>query len=419
MYVGINNLARKIKSSYIGVDGVARKVKAIYVGVNGVARLVWQAIKKKITSYLGYTRTGVMNDTSYNYNTVGISHKINNNHCLVLSTGVYINSSSDNPITYLLNISLDDNGTITNYKQSATSVQGSSWTNLIGQFNDVYGAYVFSTNSTPPSRYINSFPLDVSSSATQHQLNYDTNYTSVYTPTSMISIGNDSIFMVAVSGGDTYGYGIQCSSTGTMTRTYYEYMPTSLVNEYTTESSISSKIFKLSGNRFGMLSALRPANGSTDTTIYKSLISIYSYSFDSSGNITLTRTSYSLHTWIDLSTSYKIIPLDDDYFICSGLNTSFGFHIDSNGTTTLTNYLSVLGSYSTRIGNTDSVFSVYNNNYSIVYYDRNANTLSTITTGTVSGVTAGIPYYDEQVLFFNPVYLDGLYKITANKMDFT
>ena len=44
IYVGANDVARKIKGAYVGVDGVARKVKQIYVGVNGVARLVWQSI---------------------------------------------------------------------------------------------------------------------------------------------------------------------------------------------------------------------------------------------------------------------------------------------------------------------------------------------------------------------------------------
>ena len=39
-YIGVNDVARKIKGAYVGVDGVARKVKNIYVGVNNVAQLV-------------------------------------------------------------------------------------------------------------------------------------------------------------------------------------------------------------------------------------------------------------------------------------------------------------------------------------------------------------------------------------------
>ena len=41
-YVGVNNIARNIKSIYVGVNGVARKIKKAYVGVNGVAHLFYQ-----------------------------------------------------------------------------------------------------------------------------------------------------------------------------------------------------------------------------------------------------------------------------------------------------------------------------------------------------------------------------------------
>lgn len=37
-YVGIGDVAHKIKSIYVGVDGVAHKVKSAYIGVNGIAR---------------------------------------------------------------------------------------------------------------------------------------------------------------------------------------------------------------------------------------------------------------------------------------------------------------------------------------------------------------------------------------------
>ena len=42
-YLGINNVARKIKKIYIGINGVARKVKKVYIGINGVARLCWSS----------------------------------------------------------------------------------------------------------------------------------------------------------------------------------------------------------------------------------------------------------------------------------------------------------------------------------------------------------------------------------------
>lgn len=51
MYVGVNNVARKVKKVYVGVNGVARKVKKIYVGVNGVARLCWSG--EALLTYYG------------------------------------------------------------------------------------------------------------------------------------------------------------------------------------------------------------------------------------------------------------------------------------------------------------------------------------------------------------------------------
>ena len=43
LYVGIDNLARKVKKMYIGVDGIARKVQKAYVGVDSTARLFFSA----------------------------------------------------------------------------------------------------------------------------------------------------------------------------------------------------------------------------------------------------------------------------------------------------------------------------------------------------------------------------------------
>ena len=40
-YIGVNNVAHKIKKGYIGIDGVARKIKKAYIGIGGVARPCW------------------------------------------------------------------------------------------------------------------------------------------------------------------------------------------------------------------------------------------------------------------------------------------------------------------------------------------------------------------------------------------
>lgn len=40
-YIGVDNIAHKIKKGYIGVDGVARRIRKAYIGVGGVARPCW------------------------------------------------------------------------------------------------------------------------------------------------------------------------------------------------------------------------------------------------------------------------------------------------------------------------------------------------------------------------------------------
>lgn len=40
-YVGVNNVARKIRKGYVGVDGVARRIRKAYIGIGGVARPCW------------------------------------------------------------------------------------------------------------------------------------------------------------------------------------------------------------------------------------------------------------------------------------------------------------------------------------------------------------------------------------------
>lgn len=37
-YIGVDNVAHKIKKAYVGVDGVARRIKKAYIGIGGVAR---------------------------------------------------------------------------------------------------------------------------------------------------------------------------------------------------------------------------------------------------------------------------------------------------------------------------------------------------------------------------------------------
>ena len=41
-YIGVDNVARKLKKGYIGVDNVARKIIKAYIGIGGVARPCWR-----------------------------------------------------------------------------------------------------------------------------------------------------------------------------------------------------------------------------------------------------------------------------------------------------------------------------------------------------------------------------------------
>ena len=60
VYIGIDNISRKISNAYVGVDGVARKIKQIFVGdANGIARLVYTIKKgysKLKTLYFGASK---------------------------------------------------------------------------------------------------------------------------------------------------------------------------------------------------------------------------------------------------------------------------------------------------------------------------------------------------------------------------
>lgn len=71
-YIGIDNVARKVKQPYIGVDNVARKVKSGYVGIDNVAR--------ECFSLISATSVGDL--------AVGTSVYINNCEMIVIQQGL-------------------------------------------------------------------------------------------------------------------------------------------------------------------------------------------------------------------------------------------------------------------------------------------------------------------------------------------
>lgn len=84
-YIGIADIARKIKKGYIGVNGIAKKIKKAYVGVDGTARLCWSGGEIK------YKGTGIISLAETRSNLTGAATK---NHAFFFGgTSVWNNSS--------------------------------------------------------------------------------------------------------------------------------------------------------------------------------------------------------------------------------------------------------------------------------------------------------------------------------------
>ena len=113
-YLGVNDIARKLKSAYLGVDGVARKLTKAYVGdESGIARLAWSS----------NADTLVMVDTislGKNERNVAYSHD-GGNSWEFLSVG---SEYAFLGVTYGNGLFLG----VTQYGEVYTSVDGSAWT---------------------------------------------------------------------------------------------------------------------------------------------------------------------------------------------------------------------------------------------------------------------------------------------------
>ena len=63
MWIGVDNIARRVKNMYIGVDGIAKKVKAAWIGVEGVARLFYKSSTTLLATASRYTNNGTNTTT--------------------------------------------------------------------------------------------------------------------------------------------------------------------------------------------------------------------------------------------------------------------------------------------------------------------------------------------------------------------
>lgn len=126
IYIGVNNIAKEIKSAYIGVDGIARKIKAIYVGVDNVAKLVWSAVKTKFTTYISSKKHSISYtdyDINYSFNVYYTYDyfryfydevvDLGNNLFATMIRKRYQGDNDDKEILSLMAFQLDSTGAIT------------------------------------------------------------------------------------------------------------------------------------------------------------------------------------------------------------------------------------------------------------------------------------------------------------------
>lgn len=236
MYVGVNNIARKIKNCYVGIDGKARKVKAIYVGVNGVARLVWNSGLKFVSRYI-YCKTGSASISLHNYdddNTTKIAGSILEYHnSEKLSCGILcrVNSSVRrytncyDEFDSIQRLTIDDNNNITkveriDYNKGYTESSYYSLTSC-----PVYlelGNYLFMVldNATSSGSTSRTFSVVDWSGNTLCSLNYSVPNASGKTPESGV-VFNDSVVVVTSNCSSQAKLGVIQFNGSSLTQTYY------------------------------------------------------------------------------------------------------------------------------------------------------------------------------------------------------
>ena len=418
IYIGdSSSKARELKNCYVGVNGVSRKVKAIYVGVGDKARLVWQALKKKIMSYNGSKKIGSYTDSIYHIGEEAF-YKVNDNHVLV---GLYSDYYSGLRRSILMNLHLDNNGAVTSGTRFETSCESSSSYqsafNSISQFNDTYGASLTSvycnSGGAYNARYLCAF-----------NLNSSTTYTDKYTVESgtldywlpIVRLNNSCVLLPDYNdNGYVYANIYQCNDSGKIYSKYSGCVTTNLPGGKDLINGVKPCVFALSGNRFAVLFSVQQRY-SADTDENKNImISVFSYSFDSSNNMTVTRVSYSL---LPFRSYYgHVESVGDDYFIWTGYNECIGFRIDTSSNVYATNAVSSTGHSAVRIGTSDSALTYFGENGNIIYYDKQNNTISKTWSGATpyTSINGQVPYKEDSVLY---AIGDYTYEVSLNKMSF-
>ena len=272
-YIGINNVARKIKKGYIGVDGVARKIKKAYIGIGGVARPCWsdggQLVYYGLADDLTYRRYDAASTHVGNYaifaggcQTPGGVHKTVEvyNSSLSKSTASNLSSTGTDPATesnpvathvgnYAVVITnkfidayseslIKSNPTQPNTSKNNTSAThvgnyalfagGSSYNSLLGMYEengivDVYNTSLTHTTTTnlgkarfgAAATHVGNYAIFAGGGTTPSTMNYVDAYDSSLTKISNIStlsVGRQCLAATCVGSYALFGGGINNSS---------------------------------------------------------------------------------------------------------------------------------------------------------------------------------------------------------------
>ena len=141
-YIGIGNIAKKIKNCYIGVDGIAKKVSKAYIGINGIARLWWSTAVECPLVYSG--RVGDMSQGRCDY-------------CGVASNDNFIFYCGGGPKTSSSYI----NNSVDRYNISGTRTVCSTYPmvvkNNMGISGDKYAVFAAGANSSSGTTYVRAY----------------------------------------------------------------------------------------------------------------------------------------------------------------------------------------------------------------------------------------------------------------------
>lgn len=406
MFVGVDNLSRKIISCYVGVHDKARQIKSIYVGdANGIARLVWQAIKKKVSKKKETVQQTIINDLSRPLETINCVYNDDDNHIIIGGTARNVYDSSLDDLC-IYNCYLNEDKSISEYSFNAfggtMSTSQGIYMKSLCKINDNIGAFlnIFTFTGAYPSGGIELFDWNNSQSISGYSI-YDSYTSSVDRyDESLIPLNYNTLL---------YSY---CGKEGYPSGTFFQYKNNELtrlngMTFYDTDIATTSVDpimastairFSLSNDRFGVMYTVKNEY-STDVTNETAtiVVIIYKYSYDSNGNIVITKLKTNTFPWQFYIE--HINSLDDDYFIVSGYHGAFGFHIDSNNNIITTNFICGTNAPATpsRIGKTDSIYRSSGNISCIFYYNKDINTIYLYTSnGGLSGVYT--PYKDQEVI---------------------